>query len=61
MDEATPHHFSWTDSPGQLANQAALHGEAQSLARSETAYSGLLGWAAFDYASPEGLDPESLK
>ena len=61
VDEAKPQRFSWTDSPGQLAKQAALHGEAQSLARSEIGYSGLLAWAAFDYASPEGLDPESLK
>ena len=44
-----------------LATQAALHGQAQSLARSEAGYSGLLGWAAFDYASPDGLDPESVK
>jgi beta-galactosidase len=61
VDEAKPQHFSWTDSPGQLAKQAALHGEAQSLARSEISYAGMLAWAAFDYASPEGLDPESLK
>src|SRR5260370_38606611 len=38
-----------------------MDGEAQSLARSEISYSGMLAWAAFDYASPEGLDPESLK
>jgi len=61
VDEARPHHFSWTDPPGLLADQAALHGEAHSLARSEPGYSGMLAWAAFDYASPEGLDPESLK
>ena len=61
VDEAKPQRFSWTDPPGQLAKQAALHGEAQSLARSEPGYSGMLAWAAFDYASPEGLDPESLK
>ena len=61
VDEAKPHHFSWTDPPALLAEQAALHGQAQSLARSEPGYSGLLAWAAFDYASPEGLDPESVK
>jgi beta-galactosidase len=61
VDELKPHHFAWTDSPAQLAEQAILHGEAHSLARSEPGYSGLLAWAAFDYASPEGLDPESLK
>jgi beta-galactosidase len=61
VDEYKPHRFAWTDSPAQLAEQAALHGQAQSLARSEPSYSGLLAWAAFDYASPEGLDPESVK
>jgi beta-galactosidase len=61
VDEAKPHRFAWTDPPALLAKQAALHGQAQSLARSEPAYSGLLAWAAFDYASPEGLDPESVK
>jgi beta-galactosidase len=61
VDEWKPHRFAWTDSPAQLAKQAALHGEAQSLARSEPGYSGMLAWAAFDYASPEGLDPESVK
>jgi beta-galactosidase len=61
VDEARPHHFSWTDTPAALADQAALHGEAQSLARSSPDYAGLLAWAAFDYCSPEGLDPESVK
>ena len=61
VDEAKPHHFAWTDPPAVLASQATLHAEAQSLARSEPSYSGLLAWAAFDYASPEGLDPDSVK
>jgi beta-galactosidase len=61
VDETRPHRFSWTDPPAVLANQATLHGEAQSLARSQPGYSGMLAWAAFDYASPEGLDPESVK
>jgi beta-galactosidase len=61
VDEYKPHRFAWTDSPAQLAKQAALHGQAHSLARSEPGYSGMLAWAAFDYASPEGLDPESVK
>jgi beta-galactosidase len=61
VDEAKPHRFSWTDPPAVLANQAILHGEAQSVAHSEPSYSGMLAWAAFDYASPEGLDPESVK
>jgi beta-galactosidase len=61
VDEYKPHRFAWTDSPAQLVDQAILHGQAQSLARSEPSYSGMLAWAAFDYASPEGLDPESVK
>ncbi len=61
VDEARPHRFSWTDSAWTLANQAILHGEAQSLAHSQPGYSGMLAWAAFDYASPESLDPESIK
>jgi beta-galactosidase len=61
VDEAKPHHFAWTDPPELLATQAALHGEAHSQAGSNPGYSGLLAWAAIDYASPEGLDPESVK
>jgi beta-galactosidase len=61
VDEWKPHRFAWTDSPSQLTQQAVLHGQAQSLARSDPSYSGMLAWAAFDYASPEGLDPESVK
>jgi len=61
VDEFKPHRFAWTDSPAQLAKQAALHGQVQSLARSKPRYSGMLAWAAFDYASPQGLDPESVK
>jgi beta-galactosidase len=61
VGESRPHRFAWTDAPAQLAEQAALHGQAQSLARSQPSYSGMLAWAAFDYASPEGLDPESVK
>jgi beta-galactosidase len=61
VDEARPHHFAWTDPPALLAAQAVLHGEAHSQAASDPAYSGLLAWAAVDYASPEGLDAESVK
>jgi beta-galactosidase len=59
VDEMKPRHFAWTDPPAMLAKQAALHAEVQSLARSSPGYSGLLAWAAFDYASPVGLDPDS--
>jgi beta-galactosidase len=61
VDDARPHHFSWTDPPEVLARQAALHGEVHSQAGSNPGYSGLLAWAAFDYDSPEGLDPECVK
>jgi beta-galactosidase len=61
VDEAKPHHFAWTDPPELLATQASLHGEAHSQARSNPGYCGLLAWAAIDYASPEGLDAESVK
>jgi beta-galactosidase len=61
VDELKPHRFAWTDSPAQLVDQAVLHGQAHSLARSQPSYSGMLAWAAFDYASPEGLDPEAVK
>jgi beta-galactosidase len=56
-----PHRFAWTDSPAQLAEQAVLHAQVHSLARSDPAYSGLLGWAAFDYASPQALNPDLVK
>jgi beta-galactosidase len=56
-----PHHFAWTDPPAQLADQAVLHAQVHSLARSDPAYSGLLGWAAFDYASPMALNPSLVK
>ena len=61
MDEAKPHSLRVDRLARAAGHQAALHGEAQSLARSEPGYSGMLAWAAFDYASPEGLDPESVK
>jgi beta-galactosidase len=61
VGEARPHHFAWTDPPAVLVKQAVLHSQAHNLARSESAYSGLLAWAGFDYASPEGMDPESVK
>jgi beta-galactosidase len=56
-----PHHFAWTDPPARLADQAVLHAQVHSLARSDPAYSGLLGWAGFDYASPMALDADLVK
>ena len=51
LEAAKPQHFAWTDPPAWLARQAAMHGQAQSQARSNPGYSGLLAWAGFDYAS----------
>jgi beta-galactosidase len=61
VEEARPEHFAWTDSPALLARQAALHGQVQSLARSNPRYSGLLAWAGFDYASELSQDPDNIK
>jgi beta-galactosidase len=61
VEEARPEHFAWTDSPDLLIRQAALHGQVQSLARSNPGYSGLLAWAGFDYASELSQDPDNIK
>jgi beta-galactosidase len=58
---ARPGHFAWTDPPAQLARQAALHGQAQSQARSDPRYSGLLAWVGFDYASMLSQRPDAIK
>jgi beta-galactosidase len=60
VKETLPRHFSWTDPPAVLANQAALHAQAQSKAHTAAGYAGLLGWAAFDYSSPYG-HPAAVK
>jgi beta-galactosidase len=59
--ETKPQHFAWTDPPAQLARQAALHGQAQSQARSSIGYAGLVAWAGFDYASSLSQDPDAIK
>ncbi len=61
VEDARPSHFAWTDTPAQLARQAALHGQAHSQARSNPRYSGLLAWAGFDYASVLSQDPDNIK
>jgi beta-galactosidase len=61
LEEARPQHFAWTDPPELLAKQAALHAQAQSLARSDPGYSGMLAWAGFDYASVLSQDPDAIK
>ena len=61
MEAVRPQHFAWTDPPAWLARQAALHGQAQSQARSNPGYAGLLAWAGFDYASLLGQGPANIK
>jgi len=61
VEEARPQHFAWTDPPELLAKQAALHAQAQSMARSDSRYSGLLAWAGFDYASMLSAHPDAIK
>jgi len=61
VEAVKPQHFAWTDPPAWLARQAALHGQAHSQARSNSEYSGLLGWAGFDYSSLLGPGPYDIK
>src|SRR6201989_1434088 len=61
VEAAKPQHFAWTDPPAWLARQAAMHGQAQSQARSHAGYAGLLGWAGFDYSSMLGPGPYDIK
>jgi beta-galactosidase len=46
--------YRWTDPGAVLAEQALLHAQVHDLAGSNPGYSGLLGWAGFDYASLNG-------
>jgi beta-galactosidase len=46
--------YRWADTGAVLAAQALLHAQAHNTAGSGTGYAGLLGWAAFDYASLNG-------
>ena len=61
VEAVKPQHFSWTDPPAWLAHQAAMHGQAQSQARSNPGYAGLLAWAGFDYGSLLGPGPHDIK
>ena len=61
VEAVKPQHFSWTDPPAWLASQAAMHGQAQSQARSNPGYAGLLAWAGFDYGSLLGPGPFDIK
>jgi beta-galactosidase len=61
VQAAKPQTFAWTDPPAWLVRQAAMHGQAQSQARSRPGYAGLLGWAGFDYSSMLGPGPYDVK
>jgi beta-galactosidase len=61
VEAVKPQHFSWTDPPAWLARQAAMHGQAQSQARSNPGYAGLLAWTGFDYGSLLGPGPYDIK
>ena len=61
VEAVKPQHFAWTDPPSWLAHQAAMHGQAQSQARSNPGYAGLLAWAGFDYGSLLGPGPYDIK
>ncbi len=61
VEEVKPHDFAWSGSPAQLARQGVLHAQAQSLARSNPGYAGMLAWAGFDYASLLSADPGNVK
>ena len=61
VEAVKPQHFSWTDPPAWLARQADMHGQAQSQARSNPGYAGLIAWAGFDYGSLLGLGPFDIK
>ena len=51
---AGPPAYRWTDAAAVLAAQAFLHAQVHDLARSDTRYAGLIGWAGIDYASLNG-------
>ena len=56
-----PRHYRWIDPPALLARQAVLHAQVHDIARSDPRYAGLLGWAAFDYASLLGPGGDRIK
>jgi len=51
---AGPPAYRWTDNAAVLAAQALMHAQVHDIARSDTRYAGLLGWAGIDYASLNG-------
>jgi len=51
---AGPPAYRWTDTTAVLTAQALMHAQVHDIARSDTRYAGLLGWAGIDYASLNG-------
>jgi beta-galactosidase len=49
-----PPAYRWIDPGAVLAEQALMHAEVHSIARSNPGYAGVLGWAGIDYASLNG-------
>jgi beta-galactosidase len=49
-----PPAYRWIDTGAVLAEQALMHAEVHSIARSNPGYAGVLGWAGIDYASLNG-------
>ncbi|MGA2012935.1 MAG: glycoside hydrolase family 2 TIM barrel-domain containing protein [Solirubrobacteraceae bacterium] len=48
--------YRWVDTEQTLQLQAQMHAQVHSIAQSDPAYAGLLGWAGIDYASLSGGD-----
>ncbi|MFZ0088318.1 MAG: glycoside hydrolase family 2 TIM barrel-domain containing protein [Solirubrobacteraceae bacterium] len=46
--------YRWVDSGATLAQQASRHAQVNAIARTNTAYAGVLAWAGIDYASLSG-------
>ena len=46
--------YRWFDTGAVLAEQAVMHAQVHSIARSSPGYAGVLGWAGIDYASLNG-------
>ncbi len=46
--------YRWVDTEATLALQAKMHAQVHDLARANSAYAGLIGWAGIDYASLNG-------
>jgi len=49
-----PPTYRWVDSSQTLQTQARMHAQVHNIARSNSAYAGLLAWCAIDYGSLSG-------